>query len=1078
MHHFPRAQKVFALIALCAITSVVWVKLAVNSRPPPRTSAHEQRAPDSPPGFTPALGCPAGFAFLKKAEDAPPWAIAFAKEFWLEQKPELAAPHSFSPTIPDATRLLPAGINVGDVMERVSHAISLDANEGSPKLKARFYTATFESDGFRISPHRSSDPVADEGFLNYQPDPDLQTTFRTLAVRQGSQTLFGQGQPSTDWSFVGNTGQRLLNTDYGLIEHYQARAEGVEVTWVLKNRPAGRGDVIVEAELQGLRFDGEDSAGHSFANETGGGKLRVGHATLVDASGVRMDVPMLCEGSRFQVAVAENLLGTLTYPIAIDPVVGPAIGGGFAMAPQSQHEPAVAWNSSASQYLVVWQDYRSGIGWDIYGTRVSGLWGAIRDPGGIAICTATNDQGWPRVASDGNDWLVVWHDLRNPTFDVYGSRVDSSGSVASAIAISTTSYSEMGPAVAAVGTNYLVAWEDTRESEGSPAGFALVYAAIVSGNSVSLVSSGLGRLCHWDEAGDLGQRRVRVAASTNQYLVIWDGQNWDQTYGVYGARVSATGSVTCMNLLSRTNILAGYGGVASTGNGWCVVWSDYEETYIDVWARLIDNSGTLQTPFEVTDSDYESEWRPAVAGSATNYLVVWHHQPYGSFSYNIRGSRISTAGVPQDGSNGFDVCSTAEEHYDISIASKGDDYIVVWASGLYPDPDEDPSYNIYGSRVANATVIDRFPISTTNSPFQGNITVGGNGGLTEVLLAWEDTRNINTTGWDIYGARLSSDGRILDLNGLAIATNSGSQLTPAAAYGPDFFVVWDDAGRIKGRSVSSSDGTLSPIIDVTTDTSTKRYPSLAGISGSSLLCVFEDTFNAWQGYSNDIYAVRITFASPNWQAGSKFTVYSGVNNQTRPAVGSDEAIYFVAWEHKNSTRDIHGRLVTSAGGLTNSVLQLCINSQDQSLPAVAGRPTGNGFAVVWQDARSGSGDIYGIPVSNDGVVGTPTNGVQISTTSGFAELRPAVAHTGSAFMAAWTDYRGATHYDIYGSRLSVTNNVMSVNDLGGFGIKTETRPQQLPAMGTIYDGSYKAVVGYESYFDFGNGKVRAIIVAP
>ena len=89
--------------------------------------------------------------------------------------------------------------------------------------------------------------------------------------------------------------------------------------------------------------------------------------------------------------------------------------------------PKLASNGTA--YLVVWRDFRSGNGVDVYGARIAAN-GAVQDASGLPISTAANTQKSPALASNGTDYLVVWQDYRNSNqIDLYGTRVNASGTV-------------------------------------------------------------------------------------------------------------------------------------------------------------------------------------------------------------------------------------------------------------------------------------------------------------------------------------------------------------------------------------------------------------------------------------------------------------------------------------------------------------------------------------------------------------------------------------------------------------------------------------------------------------------------
>jgi hypothetical protein len=142
-------------------------------------------------------------------------------------------------------------------------------------------------------------------------------------------------------------------------------------------------------------------------------------------------------------------------------------------------------------YMVVWRDTRSGSGpsedTDIYGTRVTPA-GNVLDPEGIAIVTLAGVQGAPRIAYDGENYLVVWMDIpvtgfSPPIAGIYGRRFSKSGisldggADTSGIAINTAEFGKWYPTVTFSGTDYLVAWNVGSFNNELPVG---IHAARVS----------------------------------------------------------------------------------------------------------------------------------------------------------------------------------------------------------------------------------------------------------------------------------------------------------------------------------------------------------------------------------------------------------------------------------------------------------------------------------------------------------------------------------------------------------------------------------------------------------------------
>ncbi|HEY6002414.1 MAG TPA: hypothetical protein VIV57_06025, partial [Anaeromyxobacter sp.] len=206
---------------------------------------------------------------------------------------------------------------------------------------------------------------------------------------------------------------------------------------------------------------------------------------------------------------------------------------GIPIATQVDHQarPAVAFDGT--NFLVVWADHRSGRQWDVYGSRVARD-GTVLDADGIAISTAASHQLDPAVAFDGTNYLVVWQDLRSGEYDIYCARLSPAGLVldADGIAVSTAIHDQSAPAVVFDGTNHVIAWQDLRGGIASD-----ILAARVSPDGVVLDGSGIPVA-----AADGAQGAPALAFDGAYTLVLWTDAA-ALPASVRGARLDSAGTV-------------------------------------------------------------------------------------------------------------------------------------------------------------------------------------------------------------------------------------------------------------------------------------------------------------------------------------------------------------------------------------------------------------------------------------------------------------------------------------------------------------------------------------------------------
>jgi len=336
----------------------------------------------------------------------------------------------------------------------------------------------------------------------------------------------------------------------------------------------------------------------------------------------------------FPLVLALALLASfLAGPAAVS-ASGP-VGGTFLIAnqPVDTVYPAVAYNSQAQEYLVVWYNDRPGND-DIYGQRVSrngtpaGPWFSIA--AGVGA-----ERRYPDVAYNvqHNEYLVVWEHYDGAWYNIHGRIVSATGGFpAGEITLGS------GPALkdcyrpavdyAFTSDKYLVVWENhvsggiSSDIEGQVLTGA---GALQSGNF--FIAQGTWSFSY--ERPDLAYNR-----RGNGYLVAW--QQLDKGSGIYdiygrlvhGDGTPMPGSIEIMRVSSSQRNPAVAAIPTATAQGqYLVAWElDYTPTDRDIAARLVNGDGTVTYPtIYPSYITGEDEVRPAVAGSESNqqYLVAW-----------------------------------------------------------------------------------------------------------------------------------------------------------------------------------------------------------------------------------------------------------------------------------------------------------------------------------------------------------------------------------------------------------------------------------------------------------------------
>jgi hypothetical protein len=526
-----------------------------------------------------------------------------------------------------------------------------------------------------------------------------------------------------------------------------------------------------------------------------------------------------------------------------------------------EYLPAIAFNGT--HFLVVWEDDRSGVS-DIYGSLIS-TDGTMLQPDGFAICSQTSYQTGPSATAHPatREFLVSWTDFRNQPFvgtgtDIYAARVTPAGAVLdpNGVPIQNAIGDQVNSRVTTSGDEYFVlaqssipqpSWYGTRLTTNGTVWPAAMNPAlpVLAANGVALLSGETNVLAVYSEvnnvtSGDIEgffitprsdstnapfiiglgpneQTAPAVASLSGGFLAVWQDSRNNNTnlMDIYGARIDGAGNVLnptgfaiCLQPAYQSSP-----SVASDGKQFLVVWRDNRNQTAsgdDIYGTFVSAHGIVSHPagFPIC-TERSSQRAPRVAGNTNGFLVVWRDGRT-SNAVDIFGTRIRSNGEIVD-PQGFVICTVTNDQQAPAIAAGPGGFLVVWRDSRNQDTAGD---DIYGARVTFAEgLIETNSIAIATAPtIQRAPDVASDG--TNYLVAWRDDRDLFfTSGSRIYGARVGADGRVLDTNNLALSSSLAFQREPVVAPAPGGFMVsWHDHRNERAPGIYAtrvrSNGTL------------------------------------------------------------------------------------------------------------------------------------------------------------------------------------------------------------------------------------------------------------------------------
>jgi hypothetical protein len=290
-------------------------------------------------------------------------------------------------------------------------------------------------------------------------------------------------------------------------------------------------------------------------------------------------------------------------------------------------QPAVAYNATNDEYLVVWMYNANGDGstYDIWGRTIA--WNGAYQNSEFQIITYSNRTFWtPRVAWNGlrNEYLVVWSAYDATTLtptDVAHALLAADGSKLFGTIISSTDEPHQADVTYNVAADeYLVVWR----CMWAPADGDIRAARIDGGSAVVVNPPGVFTV------SAVTEDQLLPAVATNQqhrYLVVWQHAypgpccDWDIRGREFDVNGNPVGTELTLAASTDDETAPRVAARPGTGREYLVVWQRTTATGEAVEGRWWNDTDSAY--LDIADFGFWNSESPAVAAGAPSFLIVY-----------------------------------------------------------------------------------------------------------------------------------------------------------------------------------------------------------------------------------------------------------------------------------------------------------------------------------------------------------------------------------------------------------------------------------------------------------------------
>ena len=450
-------------------------------------------------------------------------------------------------------------------------------------------------------------------------------------------------------------------------------------------------------------------------------------------------------------------------------------GVAICAATDNQYSPTIVSDGSGGA-IITWQDYRSGTNYDIYAQKINSSGAVQWTTNGVAICTATGTQYSPSIVSDGSGGaIILWNDYRSGTnYDIYTQKINSSGAVqwtADGVAICTATGDQSYLAVVSDGSGgAITTWQDYRGGATSD-----IYSQKINSSGVVQWTANGVVIC--TATGDQSYPII-VSDGSGGAIITWQDFRGG-TRDIYAQKTNSSGVVqwTANGITICTEATSDQYSptIVSDGSGGAIItWDDYRNGTSDVYAQKINSSGAVQWTADgealCTEATSDQYSLAIVSDGSGGAIIAWRDLRSGPSTSDIYAQKINSSGAVQWTTNGAAICTATGTQYNLTIASDGSGGAII----TWQDFRLGTNYHIYAAKVfSNGTL----PVELTS------FTAAARG--SSITLNWVTATEVNNYGFEVERLANSNQPSAKNWTKIGFIEGSGTSNSPKEYYFTD-----------------------------------------------------------------------------------------------------------------------------------------------------------------------------------------------------------------------------------------------------------------------------------------------------